>query len=413
LNIFKLTSAGLLVVAMTALVGNPTSATANNGDNGVIDVNGSDSVSFAALFIDSEGESIVGGVSPANCESAVAGVIGSDCAGFNDGGSDCDSLAKVANCSGCGSCGGCKCASKSFYLGVEATFLAPNYDNGLAEFTLIDPFTTGVTIGSDFGQADELKGAPRITLGWGSKDKIGIQARYWEFDNTVSFSQIPAFTGGANHIQPFGGGDTFDAYTIDLELTKQFCRGDWDLLGTFGARYADYDHARNNAVIGAVNGDLYSLSSVQGESFHGTGLTFSLSGLRPLKRKPCLALYVSARGSTLFGEVETLAETSSSFYGPSGNAGSVNGALASSDETLFMAEIQAGLQWSRCVRSFNGRMFARAVFEYQYWGADDPSAVAYSESFSIPANSFGSAYAEGGEHDFDLIGFSIATGFAW
>ncbi len=215
-----------------------------------------------------------------------------------------------------------------------------------------------------------------------------------------------------NQIQSLGGSDSFNAYTIDAELTKGFCRRGWNLLGTFGVRYGEYDHARNNSVFGAVNGDIFALSSLQNEGFHGTGLTFSLSGLKPLKRHPCMSLYLSGRGSTLFGDARTLAIASSSFAGPAGNAQSVNGALDDRDETLFIGEIQAGLQWSRCVRSFNGRMFARVGFEYQYWGTTDGNALAVAAS-GTGGSSLGQVAVRGGNQNVDLVGFNVMTGFAW
>ncbi len=331
-------------------------------------------------------------------------------------GSNCDEIGKFCDngCQTCQSDNGCGCNPRQWYLGVEATFLAPLYDNGAAQFGLADTFGgTGVLFNSTHDKADELSGAPRITLGYGGKDGIGIQGRYWELDNGVSsFGFAPAITTGVNAGQPLGGSDSFNAYIVDLEATKEFSRGRWSLLGTFGARYAEYDRERTDSVFGVVNGDVFSLSSQQGSAFHGTGLTSSLAGLRPLKNHPCLSLYGSVRGSALFGQAESSVITHSSFSGPLSNAGSTNGAIGFDDETMFITELQAGLQWSRSVRSFNGRMFARAGFEYQFWNTKDQTAIAGSTS-GTPGSSEGFALARGAGNDFDLIGFNISTGFAW
>jgi hypothetical protein len=306
-------------------------------------------------------------------------------------------------------CGGCRCG---LYVGVEATYLAPLYDESASLFALTDvTVPAGVVLQPDFDTAEELTGAPRISLGYVGKRGIGVQLRYWEMTSAASQNDLPDPIVG-NQLQILGGQDTFDAYTIDLELTKEFCHRDWNLLGTFGVRNANIDHGRVERATGFVNGDVFSLGAQTGEDFHGTGLTFSLSGLKTIN--PCrgLAIYTSLRGSTLWGSARTTAITSSSFSGPGGNAGSVNGAITTEDETMFIGEVGAGLQWSRCVRDFNSRMFARVGVEYQYWGASDGFALAQSSS-GTAGISDGTVRAVGGQQETNFIGLALMAGYAW
>jgi len=154
------------------------------------------------------------------------------------------------------------------------------------------------------------------------------------------------------------------------------------------------------------------LSSSQGEAFHGTGLTFGLSGLRPVGSCRGVSLYTTNRVSPVFGSSKSRAFASSSFSGPGGTAGSVNGATGYNDDTLVILETGAGLQWSRDVRGFNGRMFARLGVEYQYWTGS--GGEAFAESFSgTGGSSTGFARARAGDHDFHLIGLAVMSGFSW
>ena len=306
------------------------------------------------------------------------------------------------------------CDRGGWFFGAEATYLAPLYSTGDASFSLLDTSVdppVGVTLGSDFGKADQLTGAPRVVFGYTGRRGLGWQFRYWELNSTLAGNDFPDAIVG-NQAQLLGGNDAFEAYAIDLELTQEFRTRRWDWLGSFGVRHAMFDQSRFTSVSGAVNDDIFSLSSWQGAAFHGTGLTFGLAGLKPIH--PCrgLSFYLNNRLSTVFGSAKTRAITNSQFSGTGGFAGSLNGAIDESDETLFILETGAGVQWSRCVRGYNSRMFARIGVEYQYWTNSGGSAIA--ESFSgTPGSSLGVASARGGSHDVHLVGLAAMAGFAW
>ncbi len=317
--------------------------------------------------------------------------------------------AGIANTGFAQSCGG-------WYASAEATYLAPLYDGGASSFTLIDGNTGDlVTTGPTTETAEDLTAAPRITLGRVLDNGIGVQFRYWELNNAVSNLDLPDPITG-NQIQSLGGNDSFEAYTIDLELTKGFCYGKTDFLGTFGVRHGRISHTRQDQVIGTVNGSAYNLGATTGEEFDGTGLTSSLSMVREINQCRGLGVYVNLRGSVLFGEAETLAITQSSVgAGPFGSSNSVNGAISRDDEAGFIGEVGAGLQFSRCVRNSSNRMFARVGVEYQYWGSDQGDVLANSTTGVLVPGfaSLGTATATGGEQDYNLIGLAFATGFTW
>ena len=118
------------------------------------------------------------------------------------------------------------------------------------------------------------------------------------------------------------------------------------------------------------------------------------------------------------------------------------------NQTYYIAEAQGGVQWSRYSQWFNGRFFARAGFEYQWWrGLVDQANAAVAtgdlgnsrgvptapstDSGGLPVNSggytfptnpdylggigttAGGASQSGGIADFDLIGFTVGAGFMW
>ena len=66
----------------------------------------------------------------------------------------------------------------------------------------------------------------------------------------------------------------FRAETTDLEVTRQLCRGDTQMLATFGVRYAQLDQSSGLTVNQFANAgaDYYSGSVLDHQGFHGTGL---------------------------------------------------------------------------------------------------------------------------------------------
>lgn len=323
--------------------------------------------------------------------------------------------------------------------------------------------------GGALGALDGWTSAPRLTLGLVFDTGFGLQLRYWTLEEG-SAQGVPFSTGGMTYngsLQSLFGAEQFRAQTVDFELTKDGRLSNWELLGTFGLRHAQVDHQRFDAVMGRIrtgtsetgqteipninqySTSQYTMATGQGMAFDGAGLTFSLQGLRPFLANPAFAFFATARGSALFGETNSWAQSSvaySSAYG-SGMANDLE--RLREHETLTIAELQAGLQWCPQFDWSPGRFFFRAAVEYQYWRASGGQPIASATtgdrgqvrslstapSTQVPANATsvvggynfwatpaylggvgttgGTAVAQGGLVDLDLIGLAITAGWVY
>ena len=328
--------------------------------------------------------------------------------------------------------------------------------------------TASLTPGHEL--ADQLTASPRLSLGIVGASGWGIQGRYWRMENSVGSNgpliDFDTYTNENDTVSPdemaawYAGQlsqtsdfEQFNVQTIDLEGSKDFSVFAWRGLATLGARYADVNNVRNSTVDGAirtgapgyvggtqgdgtVNDDMnntyhtadYDFATLQSMNFHGAGPTFSLTGIRPLTES--FSLFTSGRGSVLFGDSRNFARVDGQMSSLFDDDSNVDSDVINSTEELFIAELQLGGQWSRPVRFINGHFFARGAFEYQFWR--NSTSRAYADLNQNSLNDFGNihtiinndiqsgigttegdGYAYGLEPDFDLIGFSLSTGFVW
>jgi hypothetical protein len=93
-------------------------------------------------------------------------------------------------------------------------------------------------------------------------------------------------------------------HTVDLEGTRDFCLGNWEMFARFGVRNGSFEqHDRVSTLTfldNLVEFDDYNQDAFALPDFDGTGLTFSLAGARPLGRH--FSVFWNLRGSTLWGE---------------------------------------------------------------------------------------------------------------
>ena len=353
----------------------------------------------------------------------------------NDDGNVADAVGSADASYGCDGNMGCDscCNNRCWrpYMGVEATFLAPILKNDTLEFGVLGfdeegDFATGAFI-ENYDDNEKMVVAPRLWIGIAGDNGYGVQFRYWQLRNggTNASWEVGAFDFELDDVSAIAGESHsfLNMYTIDLEATRDFCHGNWDMVGTFGVRYGSFD--MHNSLIGAgavlLEDDefLYVGGAASARSFNGTGLTFSVGGDRELCCRS-FSLFWNARGSLLWGDSRSASFTSVAGVGPDGGGVAANGAIAKANDELWIAEFQAGIQWSHCIQSFNARFFARAAFEYQWWRADKAftesiSGVGFAEGeLEDPTVlSVGEAFAGSRKRDFDLIGFSLSTGFVW
>jgi hypothetical protein len=266
-------------------------------------------------------------------------------------------------CDLCG-CRCCCCPRYGLEAGAEATFLRPT----LAATGSLFDFS-----GFDFN----YEAAPRIWLGYSYDDGWGLRARYWQIDAYERFGEVSlGQVGNDSGIST----NTFnlDAYTVDVELTRQFALGNWCLLGALGARHADF---RERVTISALNqegtapvDDVTLVDADVLEATEGTGPTLGLEGRRPIGEWN-LALFAGVRVSALWGRRKSSQSVTVADFEDDGAGGFVltnhqTLVINESDpSTLWIGEAQGGFEWSQPYECFGGGLiFARALLEWQGWG---------------------------------------------
>lgn len=317
--------------------------------------------------------------------------------------------------------------------GIEATFLSPDLNDGWAEFGVVeyanDRFSSFST-GTD--DIDDLYVAPRLWLGvqgclW------GVNARYWHMRaNEGSFDPTLGTDGswdGPNCGQQdfgFNSCNDFEAYTVDLEVTRRVCLHDCWMQFALGVRHAEIEH--NAALSAAALADdsvLFGFANAHRQS-RGTGLLLGWYGRKPIFPCSCVNWFYNFRWSALWGPTETAAETgvlttlTSSDPDAVASAGSVNGASTVANDTMFIGEIQLGLEWDYALRCLPANAFCRLAVEYQRWS----SGTGYSQSNSfagsgidnngvVTAATLGDAFAIADAPELDLVGLAVSTGLTW
>jgi len=314
---------------------------------------------------------------------------------------------------GCAACTTCYDPCLQFVVGVEATMFWPQISRSF--------LNTGFT--NDLGSVDIVNNAalgsveggflvgPRVTMGV-QGECYGLVGRYWN-SGTSANGFVPAFPDAIQSgVILF---DTFNLYTVDLEVQRRFCWRNWDMFGFFGARYASVNNDRSLWIQNSFGDDLVQSSAFAGQQFNGAGVTFGVFGLRPLFCDDgALNAYFSNRYSILWGNgVSTVQTNASVLEGGGGFFESTDGALAGGDGDLFIVELGAGLQWEACLSCLPGRAFFRLGVEWQYW---DGNAGVYTASGSEAGTTSGLSsygFTEAGDLLFDLVGITLGAGLTY
>jgi hypothetical protein len=139
-------------------------------------------------------------------------------------------------------------------------------------------------------------------------------------------------------------------------------------------------------------------------------LTSAFYGYKPV----CcdFSLFYSIRNSVIFGNNESQAAssvTAQTVGGP--NAGGANSAIANSNSTLYIGEIQLGTQWNHQFKCIPVVGFFRIAGEYQFWASNN--SVANSFSTAALGGTSATAAAFAGKTDLSFYGFAVATGCMW
>ncbi len=361
------------------------------------------------------------------CDAALSCDPGYGCGPAASMGSDCCS-SQCCNGNGCcnGACCNACCGPPCYWLaGVEATFFGPNLNTGFVSYQIQDQFPAvdvNETFGSEDIAIDDFYVAPRLWLG-AQYGCWGVVGRYWHMQAAeAAFDPFTFTPPGPTPDFGYFIHNRFEAYTIDLELTRSFCCYDTKNTVSFGTRYASILHDNALSVDGQVNNGAGGLGVISGNarsnrSAHGTGITGSWQGRRPFFCNSCLHLFYGTRGSVVWGPISNSVETDTIEITTGATAGSYNGAVTLVNDALFIVEGQLGLQVDYRVACFPADAFFRIAAEYQYWSAEEGTTVATSfAGFGGPSPapfSQGQAFAAADGLSLDLIGLTIGTGFTW
>lgn len=327
--------------------------------------------------------------------------LASYCDSCVGGDPSCDSCLADVELS-CGDACGLYPPGGAFYAGFIATYVKPRFENNAA-FTVEESDGASFESISDTEFDYDLEFTPRVFLGWRFQGGNGLRVSWWQFDNSASIAAAnPPANGFGSITHPTFGGvdisstiatDTFtaatdlNAFTIDLEATKEASLCGWEIGVAGGIRYASAEQGYFAEVRDAADVLLGQIAF--GQQIEGFGPTLSLAASRPLHRD--LSLFVRGRASVLFGDGEsTLAAIEDADLATPFNTT----ATTNRDDVLSIAEIQIGLHWqaAQC-HGYCYRPFLSTALEGQIW------------------NGAGNATSEEGTLGF--YGFNTAIGVSW
>jgi hypothetical protein len=319
------------------------------------------------------------------------------------------------------------CRPLIWLAGVEATFLWPDANDDDAIFEFEDDFRDiDISHSSHLDGVDSMYLTPRLWLGvqgcnWGTN------VRYWHLraaggvfdptlDNESDDWSHSNFDWDATPDTGFFTCSDLDAYTIDWELTRRFCLGNCASQASFGVRYGSVDV--NNSITGvALDDDARHVGYARSNAYtRGTGVVMGLYGRKPLFPCSCVHWYYNARWSVMWGPTSTSAETFASVMVDGSNAGSVNGASTYVDDTLFIGEIQLGLEWNYALQCLPANAFFRTALEYQRWDGGPGSSEAGSFASLTDTNNYtstASVFTSAHSPQLDLLGLTFGTGLTW
>jgi hypothetical protein len=236
-----------------------------------------------------------------------------------------------------------------------------------------------------------------------------LAGRFWQLRGSEAGSEIGDWCNTSTY-------QHLNAFTTDLELTRRFCAGCWQGQLAFGVRHAEVDLdtcLRAEQYFEAVDPD--DDSAISGlanaiSQFHGTGLTFGLWTKRPISSR--VYLFGGLRGSVLWGEAANGGAATAAYANSDGFEHDAYVDVCVRDETMFIGEVQVGLQYECPLRCLPANAFFRVAFEYQNWSVSSPSnqVVAYREEL----NAIGvESIVTSSDVDMQLVGFNLGAGITW
>lgn len=311
---------------------------------------------------------------------ARCGACGTDCGG------GCGLRSHFGQCGSCGTnCGGACSASCGWSFGVEATYMMPVLEQGV----IASPGNM------QFGEFDwGGEAAPRIWFAWQNECGIGFRGRYWQLDAEANpFEQIQ-FTPFTSIIEAHS---QLEMYTVDFEVTRQFHHHCWTFLGSFGLRHASIAHQYIFKSMQFNGPNAFNDVQLIGRRFDGTGVTFGLDMLRPI-RETKFSFVCNARLSGMWGRNKVASLGLSAINGTVFNVDA--NVPPAEEDGLFIGEVQIGVEAAHEFSSCGGGVaFLRLLYEGQTWSLNDNNNLPGTH----PSDSLQRGYV-------DVRGVTIAAG---
>lgn len=282
------------------------------------------------------------------------------------------------------------------FAGFEATFLKPHFSSNPA-YTLMQSDGISFENYTDVEFDYDLQFAPRVFVGFQFGEEVGLRATWWQFDNDPSvltaqppangFGSITPPTFGSVDISTTVPGSTFQAgtgltaYTIDLDVTRQYCLSQWRIGAFGGIRYAEIDQkylAQTTNASGLLTGQIDYQHGLS-----GIGPTMGMYASVPVATR--IELFSEARGSVLFGEATSTLTAGEDLDLTTPFTTTTS---TSRDELMTIGEVELGLRWKGCRRRC-WQPFGSIAVEGQTWGG---AGNATSEDGSVGFFGFNASF---------------------
>jgi hypothetical protein len=238
------------------------------------------------------------------------------------------------------------CRSEGIYFSVEEVLIDVfQPDDGIAPRLLRAKVPGAPKIDNLNPDADPTA---RFALGWMTCDGLGIQVRYWDFDNATS---VPVTINPTPPTNVNFVGESWDVGVLDVEVVKnRLINPLWDTTFSGGYRFARYEERAALRLVDQPNNIADADVATLHTRYIGNGLTGAIGARRQLT--PRISLMANGRASLLFGTqtVDTNVLTS----------------LNDTFDPRYILESQVGASCEHPICG-GGFWFARAGYEIQYW----------------------------------------------
>jgi hypothetical protein len=206
--------------------------------------------------------------------------------------------------------------------------------------------------------------AARFALGWQTCEGLGIQARFWEFENTVSTSVPQATTADPDLVT-----HAWDVFVFDVEVMRNAMVNEvWDTSLSAGYRFTEYEEGAELRFGEVLPNDM-RIGSVS-TRYIGNGLTAAGGLRRQLGRR--FSIMANGRVSFLLGSASHDPENSALFTHP----------LDEGFDARYIFESQVGASYEHPICG-GGLWFVRGGYEVQYWNDFVAAVGRQTDSSSI------------------------------